>query len=118
MKKLNKCLLVSFIIGALYGVYSLVYWGGAMGGEGGEAIGGAIALTLVMPHLVCTLIAIVFNGLGLFLRKQWFALVGAILYTVAMIVFPMYFMFIIIEMILSYIGFAQLHKQAKANVNG
>ena len=113
MKSLNKWLLISFVIGTMYGIYSLVYWGGAISGEGNEGLSGTLALTMVMPHLVCTLVAIVFNGLGLFLKKQWFAVVGAILYTVAMILFPMYFMFVIIQMILSYIGFAQLHKQSK-----
>ena len=71
MKSLNKCLLISFVIGTMYGIYSLVYWGGAISGEGKEGLSGALALTMVMPHLVCTLVAIVFNGLGLFLKKQW-----------------------------------------------
>ena len=29
-KKLNKCLLISFIIGVLYVIDSITYWGGAM----------------------------------------------------------------------------------------
>jgi len=44
------------------------------------------------------------------MKKRGFALTGAILYTVALILFPMYFMFVIIEMILSYVGFAKMKK--------
>ena len=64
-----------------------------------------------MPHLICTLIAVIFNALGLFLNKRGFALTGAILYSVAMVLFLAYFMFVIIEMILSYVGFAMMKKK-------
>lgn len=109
-KKLNICLLISFIIGVGYLLYSISYWGGLDDTTGAEAAGGAIALVLVTPHLVCTGIAVVFNGLGVFLKKPAFALVGAILYAVALVLFPMYFMFVIVEMILSFVGYAQLKK--------
>ena len=84
------------------------------GTEAAEQLGAGIATVVVMPHLVCTVLAMIFNGLGLFMRKAGFALVGAILYTVALVLFIPYFFFVIIEMILSYIGFAQLNKAKKA----
>ena len=112
-KKLNVCLLISFIIGVAYLIYSIVYWSGVGDATGAEAAGGAIALALVTPHLVCTGVAVIFNGLGLFLKKPAFALVGAILYAVAMVLFIGYFMFVIIEMILSFVGYAQLKKANK-----
>lgn len=106
-------LLISFILGALYLLYSLLYWSGATNSASGtwEQIGAGVATVLVMPHLICTVIAVIFNALGLFLNKRGFALTGAILYSVAMVLFPAYFMFVIVEMILSYIGFAKLPKQ-------
>lgn len=111
--KLNIPLLISFILGALYMLYSLVYWAGAMGSMSNEweQLGAGIATALVMPHLICTLIAVIFNALGLFLNKRGFALTGAILYSVAMVLFLAYFMFVIIEMILSYVGFATMKKK-------
>ena len=37
MKDLNKCLLVSFVLGVLYAIYIVAYFGGAVGGsEGAE----------------------------------------------------------------------------------
>ena len=114
MKK-NKCLLVSFILGLIYAIYIVAYFGGAIGGsEGAEQLGAGIATALVTPHMVCVVVAVIFNGLGVFLNKSGFALVGAILYTVAMVLFIPYFFFVIIQMILSFIGFSQLKKQAKA----
>jgi len=114
VKKLNIPLLISLIIGVAYLIYSIVYWGGAVGGPstGTAAAGAAVAATLVMPHLIFLVIGIVFNALGLFMKKAGFALVGAILYAVALVLFIPYFMFVIVEMILSFVGFAQLKKAA------
>ncbi|WP_317395690.1 hypothetical protein [Blautia hydrogenotrophica] len=111
-KKLSKLLLISFIIGVLYLIYSAFYWSGAAtsGANTAEQIGAGIATALVMPHLVMTVLAVIFNALGLFMHKRGFALTGAILYTVAIVLFPVYFMFVIVEMILSYIGFAKMKK--------
>ncbi len=111
-KKMSICLLISFIIGLAYMIYSFKYWGGANSNvaDASEALGAGIATALVTPHLVCTFIAVVFNALGLFLKKRAFALVGAILYTVAMVMMPIYFFYVILEMILSYVGYAKMKK--------
>lgn len=105
-------MLISLILGAAYLIYSIFYWSGTAGsGDNiGQQIGSGIAAALVMPHLICTVVAVVFNALGLFLNKRGFALTGAILYTVAIVLFPMYFMFVTIQMILSYVGFAKIPK--------
>lgn len=110
-QKLNKCLLIAFILGAAYSIYSIVYWGGATSGtEGAEALGAGIATALVMPHMICVFLATIFNGLGLFMRKRGFALTRGILYAVAMALFIPYFMFVIIQTVLSFVGFSQLKK--------
>lgn len=112
-KKLSVPLLISLIIGVAYLIYFAVVWTGTSSEMTGtaEQIGAGIATILVAPHVICTLVAVIFNALGLFLRKRGFALTGAILYTVAMVLFPVYFMFVIIEMILSYVGFAKMKKK-------
>lgn len=112
-KKLNKLLLISLIIGIAYLIYSATYWGGLLSSttDSAEQAGEAFAIVLVTPHLVMTVLAVIFNALGLFMSKRSFALVGAILYTVALVLFPAYFMFVIVEMILSYIAFAKMKNQ-------
>ena len=112
-RKMSKCLLIAFIIGLAYCIYSFAYWSGAVDsmGTAAEQIGAGIATALVTPHLICTVLAVIFNGLGCFLKSRGFALAGAILYAVAMVLFLAYFMFVIVEMILSFIGFAKMKKK-------
>lgn len=109
---LNRFLLLSFIIGSIYILYSLVYWSGAVSSFDStfEQIGAGIATAIVIPHLIVTALAVLFNGLGLFLRKKGLALTGAILYTVAIVLFPVYWSNVVIEAVLSYIGFAKMPK--------
>ena len=90
-------------------MYSLFYWGQAAGVEdGAQALGASIATVMVMPHLVCTLIAAIFNVLGMLLNRRAFALTAGILYAVAMVLFPMYFFFVVVEMIICFIAFARM----------
>ena len=112
-KKLSILLIISLCLGVAYIIYSIFYWTGATTtGNSSEQIGAEIAIVLVMPHLIFTALAVIFNALGLFLKNRGLALTGAILYTVALVLFPVYFMFVIAEMILSYIGFAKMPKAA------
>lgn len=113
--KWNLCLLISFAIGVLYIIYSLFYWFGVGAGSSDvwEAMGAGVATLLVLPHLLAVLLAVIFNGVAVFMNKKGFALTGAILYSVALVLFLPYFMFVIIEMILSYIGYAQMVKKGK-----
>lgn len=106
---------ISLVISVAYLAYSLVYWGGATGnaGSSAEAAGAAIAAALVMPHLVCTLVGAVFNALGFFMKKSAFALVAGILYAVAMVLFPTYFFFVVIQTILCFVAYARMKKVAK-----
>lgn len=111
-RHLNKCLLVALIIGAVYLAYSLSYWTGANLGTGSSAeqAGAAIASVMVMPSLACVAIAVVFNALALFVGKAGFALSAGILYAVGMVLFLPYFMFVVAEMVLSFVGYSQLKK--------
>lgn len=42
------------------------------------------------------------------MNKRGFALTGGILFAVAMALFPLYFMFVIVQLILAFVGFARL----------
>ena len=117
MKKLmegrSKVLFVCAILATLYTIYLVVYFTGSVSSsDGAEALGGAIATALVMPHMIVTALGMIFNWLGFFLRKNWACLVGAILYSVGLILFPLYFMFSLPLIILGFVGFA---KQKKIN---
>lgn len=116
-KKKSVLLLIAAIIGVAYILYSISYWTGANSGstDTATAIGAGLATALVFPHLICAGLAVVFNILGWAMSHRGFALTAGILYAVAMILFPLYFMFVVIEAVLCFIGFARLKKLNAAN---
>ena len=108
MKK-SKLLLVSLILSGFYLVYIAGYFFNAMNTTtGSEQAGAALAMTLVIPHIVALALGLLFNVLGYAMSKRGFALTGAILYTVAIALFPIYFMFVIIQVILSFVGYSKM----------
>lgn len=120
MKDKSKLLLVALVLSALYMVYSVWYWfgGGAASQTGGDAsaqLGGVLAAALVTPHLLLAFLGLVFNALGFAMDKRAFALTAGILYAVAIVLFPMYFFFVIIQMILCFVSFAKMRKSVKAS---
>ena len=85
MKKRSALLLIAGVLGILYLLYSVNDGSGTA-----EAIGAGIATAIVFPHLICAGVAVIFNILAFFMRHQAFALVAGILYSVAMLLFPLY----------------------------
>lgn len=112
MKKQKSVLLfIAALLGLIYIFYSISYWSNAGGGtDSAEAIGAGVATLLVLPHLLCAGLASVFNVLAYFMRHRAFALTAGILYSVAMLLFPMYFMFTVVQAVLCYIAFARMKK--------
>lgn len=113
MKNRSKMLLTATVLATIYAVYLFVYFvGGTASMEGADAVGGAIATALVMPHAIMFLIGAIFGWLGVLIKKSWAALVAAILYSVGTALFLAYFMFGVPLLILGFIGYA---KQKKIN---
>ena len=113
MGKRSKMLMIATALATVYAVYLISYFvGGTANSEGAEAIGGAIATALVMPHMIMFLIGAVFGWIGVLARKSWAALVGAILYSVATLLFLAYAMFGVPILILGFSGYG---KQKKLN---
>lgn len=106
--KRNVCAIISLVLSLAYLGYCAYYWGGIVdtGANTAEQFGSAIAAVLVFPHLIATAVAFIFNAVGVIIPSRWFVLVGAILYAVAIALFFAYFMFVIVQMILSFVGFA------------
>jgi len=110
MKK-DKLLLISWILSLGYFIYVIAWILGA-GGKGDEAeqLATGIAILLTLPHAFLLFIGLLFNVLGWAMNKRGFALAGAILYSVAMFfMIPTFFM-LVIQTVLSYVGFAQIKK--------
>ena len=108
-EKRNACVIISLILTIAYLAYSVYYWrysSQTVNSSLAEQIGFNIAHNLVMPHLVAVIIAFIFNWVGVVLSNRWFILVCAIVYAVSMILMPAYFVFVILQTILSFVGFA------------
>ena len=113
MKKRSVMLAIATILSTIYAVYLISYFvGGTVSANGAEAIGGAIATALVLPHMLMFVLGAVFGWIGFLFKKSWSALVAAILYSVGSVLFLVYAMFGIPLLILGFIGYA---KQKKIN---
>ena len=111
----SKCLLVSNLLAAAYSIYLVCYFfGGTLNASGTEAIGGAIATALVLPHMLMFLLGAIFGWLGYLAKKSWAALVAAILYSVGTLFFLAYAMFGIPLLILGFVGYSKQKKLLKA----
>lgn len=112
-QKKNLLVLISLILTAIYVIYLIAHTSGAFSNAASdaEAVGAGIAVAIVFPHFIVTAIGLIFNVIGYFMNNRGFVLTAAILYSVALVLFPLYFMFIIVQMILMYIGFAKMKKK-------
>ncbi len=116
MRKRSILLTVATVLASAYAVYLFCYFvGGTAAASGTDAISGAIATALVTPHAVTVLIGAVFGWVGVLVKKSWAALVAAILYSVATLLFLANAMFTIPLLILGFIGYANQKKLNKKN---
>lgn len=102
--------IIAFIVGLAYLIYCASYWAPVLMNDG---LVGGLAFQLVLPHIICTVVATVFCALALFLGKPWWDLAAGILYTVAIILFPAYWVFVVIPAIFSFLGFARMYRQQR-----
>lgn len=110
MKK-NVCLLISWILSALYVFLLFAFYTGRFSGTTGNlAFTVGLARLLMIPHVIFIFLGFIFNILGWATNSRGFALAGAILYSVGIVFFLPFFFFVIIQMILSYVGFAMMKK--------
>lgn len=116
----SKILCVSNALATAYVIYLIVYFfGGTMNACGTDAVGGAIATALVMPHMIMFLIGAIFGWLGFFIKKSWAVLTSAILYSAGTLLFLAYFMFGVPLLVLGFVGYSmqkKLNKKAKAEI--
>lgn len=111
--KISVCLLIAAVLGFVYSFYIMWYVvadNATAVQTGGEAyaLGVALATTLILPHMLCAVLAAMFNIVGFAACSRWASLTGAILYAVAGLLFFPYLPFVLVQMILSFVGFARL----------
>lgn len=112
----SKAAFVGALLGVAYAVYSVVYWSGATSSatNDGELLGAAIATALVFPHMLVTVLGAIFAVIGFFTRKPGLTLTGAILFSVAAVLFLLYAAFLIPSIVLGFVGYANQKKINRA----
>lgn len=121
VKKSNVLSLISLVLTGLYLIYLIYYVSSTYvdatssvetAEELGAALGTVLAIRMAAPHIIVTSIAFIFNIVTVIGKYAWSALTTAILYAVAILLMPFWFMFVIIQMILCFISFAKFKKKA------
>lgn len=101
---------LSVLLGFLYLVYLILYFSGVISdalGDLASEIGTALGFYIVLPHLAAVALAVLFGLVALISKKRWPILTSAILYIVSIVLFPIYFMFVTVQMIFAFISFAR-----------
>lgn len=107
------------LLGVAYAIYSVVYWSGAAGeaasgDDAGAAIGAGLAVALVLPHMVITVIGAIFAVIGFFARSSGLTLTAAILFSSAALLFLIYAAFLVPSIVLGFVGYANQKKMNRA----
>ena len=109
--KKSKVLFISAILGALYSIYLVSYFTGAVGSTtGAEQAGAAIATALVFPHMALVILAAIFNIIAFFLNSKGFAITAGVLYCVGGVLFLPYIFFVVPMIVLSFVGVSMVGK--------
>ena len=112
--KRSKVALVAALIATLCVILEYVIYGDAASGvnseNAGEAIGTAIGLALVMPHMIMFALGALFNWLGWGTRVRGFTLTAGILYCVALVLGIQNWFMVILPIVLAFVGFAKQGK--------
>ena len=105
-KKGRGLAIFSFLLSLAYVIYIISYFGNISM----ESIGGFLATSIVMPHMLCAGLGAIFLGVGSICYKGWGVLTGSILLAVAAILFPTYALMVIIQTVIGFISYAIIQK--------
>ena len=114
MKK-NKLLLLSLILGLLLTVVLTFLMMSLLSPSEGiiQEIFNAGIFYMVRTYFVVVCFAVLFNGLGWSFNNNILALIGGVMYIIAMSIFPSYFFFTLIQSVLSFIAFIMMRKEVQ-----
>ena len=121
MKKRSILLLIALLIGAVYlcmqignissNASKVANKDTQTAEQAGQALGTAIGVTLLMPHVILIALAVIFNAVGWIGRARWAALTAAILYTVGGVLGLVNILFVIVPMVLCYVAYGKMKQQ-------
>lgn len=105
--KKNKHAFISMVLGAVYMVYIISYLIGVIPYLPNNS---GLPIALMIPHVICSGTALLFNIWGYFKNTAKGMLVAGILYAGSAVLLVPFFVFIPIRMILSFVAYAKIKK--------
>lgn len=108
----SKSLFIANLLALAYIIYLSSYMGSSASEASGDAetIGTGIAILLVLPQLLLTILGLIFGIIAFFGRKVGLALTSAIIYATAAVTFFLYAAFLIPTIVLAFIGYTAQKK--------
>lgn len=122
MKKRSVLLLIALIIAIIYicmqfGNYSsgakVVTADTETAEQTGQAVGTALGMAILLPHLILVVLAALFNAIAWLGKFRWAALTAAILYTVGGVLGFVNFLFVLVPMVLCYVAYGKFKPQTE-----
>lgn len=117
----NILLLISLILALIYVIAQIANVNSASNAlstanpetaeELGYSIGTAIGVGLLMPNIILTSIAVIFNAVAWFMSAKWATLTAAILYVVGGVLGFSNFFFLLPSLILCFVAYAKMKKR-------
>ena len=111
MKKRSIMLLIALIFAIFYICLQFSNYGNGMNtissSNSGEAVGTAIGMTILLPHLILVVLGAIFNAVAWLGKQRWAALTAAILYTVGGVLGLVNIVFMIVPMVLCYVAYGR-----------
>lgn len=116
MRKRSWLLLIALIIAVIYlimqfGTYAdgikTVTADTQTAEETGAALGTAIGMTILLPHMILVLLGAIFNAVAWIGKMRWAALTAAILYAVGGVFGLVNFVFLLVPMVLCFVAYGK-----------
>ncbi len=109
MKNISLLSLFSGVLGVLYSIYLIVYFGSL------EGIGSGVAVTLVTPHIMAVIAATILNVILIFKDNKGLRISTFVMWTIAAVLFLPYLVFIIPMFVLTLIKMIKGPKKIEQN---
>lgn len=103
---------IAMILTALYALYICSYFSSV----GMDSIGGYFAMQIVMPHMICVVVATIFVCIGFFGKKRWAMLTAGILLAVSAVLMMTYAPMVIVQAVLCFVSYARMGKYTEVQV--
>lgn len=95
---------LAFALTLAYAIYIAMYFRDVSM----ETLSGFVATSIVMPHLVCVFLSVIFSAVGLFGWKRWGMLVAGILLSVSSALMLTYLPMVVVQAILCFIAYIRM----------